>query len=229
MFTYRDYYDLITSLSDVKLFLRHDVDISLDKALEMAQREKKMGVGPAIYYILLTSDFYNPLENQNQEKIFKILDLGHGIGLHYDLTTMPKDDELRSRIIVTQASTLEGVFNTRVTTIAHHKPVQGLKPSQILLEALDSVQLADPVLTLKDYKYISDSGMNFREDPYEVSKYHRLVHLNIHPVWWDTKEGTYQDRLFDLELDFHMKQKVYNEIKLLKTYHAIVKQPNNRS
>ena len=230
LFTYRDYYDLITTISnaDIKLFLRHDVDISVKKAVDMAEREYKMGIGPAVYYILVSSEYYNPVEKETRRMIKQILDMGHGIGLHYDLASMPEDDQLRTMIILGQAQLLETSFNTRITSVAAHKPFEGIKPSEVLIEALSFVDLVDPNNRFKDYKYLSDSGMNFREDPYEAIKYHKLIHLNIHPEWWDKKEGNYQDRLFDLDLDQAVKQKIYKEIKSLKIYHETLKRSSDR-
>lgn len=204
------------------------MDISVKKAVDMAEREYKMGIGPAVYYILVSSEYYNPMETETKRMIKQILDMGHGIGLHYDLTSMVQDDEERSMVILGQAQLLETAFSTKISSITAHKPSMGIKPSDILLEALGLVEMIDPHIRFVNYKYLSDSGMNFREDPYEAIKYHKLIHLNIHPEWWDKNEGNYQDRLFDLELDEVVKQKVYKEIKTLKSYHATLKQPNNR-
>ena len=220
MFTYRDYYDIISAVAgeDIKLFLRHDVDMSTAKALEMAERERKMRIGPAVYFIMVTSEFYNPFEKESAERINKILDLGHRIGLHYDLSLMPDDDRERSRIIATQAMMLEGIFGQQIIHISAHKPFMGVKPSIDLLEALRAVNLDDVNHKLDNYKYISDSGMIFRDDPFVVAKNHKLIHLNIHPEWWSTKEMGWQEKMLDLDLEYDMRRKVFSHLKHLKSY-----------
>ena len=45
--------------------LRHDVDMSLEKAAKMAGLEEKMQVR-ATYYVLLCSDFYNVYSRKSQ-------------------------------------------------------------------------------------------------------------------------------------------------------------------
>ena len=60
------------------LVVRHDVDFSLDKALEMAELEAKQNIS-ATYFILLHSQYYNALSEQNIKKIKKFIKLEHEI------------------------------------------------------------------------------------------------------------------------------------------------------
>lgn len=224
MFTYKDYYELVTAMTTgSKLYLRHDVDISLKKAVELAERETVMGIGPAVYFIQFTSPHYNPFALDDKRQIEQILNLGHSIGLHYDLSLMPDNDPDKSAIIIQQVALLSEEFQVDVTGISCHKPVMGEKPSIALLKALNMVNVNDPAFTLADYKYVSDSGMNFREDPMEVVKYSDKIHLNIHPEWWATEEGTFQERLMNLELDLVADRKINKEIKEIVEYRNAIK------
>lgn len=65
------------------VILRHDVDFSLEKALEMAEIEKKEEV-QSTYFILLSTNFYNIFSKESCDIIKKIQSLGHNIGLHFD-------------------------------------------------------------------------------------------------------------------------------------------------
>jgi len=63
------------------LFLRHDVDMSLDAATAMARREHELGVA-ATYFVMTRGDFYN-LETRTGELTLQTLrELGHRVGLH---------------------------------------------------------------------------------------------------------------------------------------------------
>ena len=118
MFTYDQYLDLVhIGLNQNKqLFLRHDVDYSLQKALQMAEIEATASI-KSTYYILFSSPFYNPLSRDNMEKIRMIKHLGMGIGVHYDLSVLDcKSVDYRDEILV-QAGLLE-----------HH--VEGPQPLQ---------------------------------------------------------------------------------------------------
>ena len=63
------------------LFLRHDVDLSLDAALRMAELEAEHGV--ATTYLLMTeSVFYNLASSEGVATIARLRKLGHAVGLH---------------------------------------------------------------------------------------------------------------------------------------------------
>jgi len=182
-----------------------------------------MGIGPAVYFILFSSPHYNLFELENRRHIEQILNLGHSIALHYDLTLMPDNDPDKSAVIIQQVALLGETFGVDVTGISCHQPVMGEKPSIALLKALNMVNVNDPAYTLGDYKYLSDSGMNFREDPVEVVKYSDKIHLNIHPEWWATTDGTFQERIHDLELDLDADRKINKEIDNIVEYRNAIK------
>ena len=67
--------------SEGDLFLRHDVDLSLEAALEMAELEADEGV--ATTYLLMTrSVFYNLASHEGERAIAQLRELGHQVGLH---------------------------------------------------------------------------------------------------------------------------------------------------
>jgi hypothetical protein len=63
------------------LFLRHDVDLSLDAALRMAELEAESEVR-ATYFLMPQSVFYNLASSEGVRAINRLRELGHGIGLH---------------------------------------------------------------------------------------------------------------------------------------------------
>ena len=66
---------------DGDLFLRHDVDLSLEAAVAMAELEADEGA--ATTYLLMTrSVFYNLASNEGERAITRLRGLGHQIGLH---------------------------------------------------------------------------------------------------------------------------------------------------
>ena len=67
--------------SEGDLFLRHDVDLSLEAALDMAELEADEGV--ATTYLLMTrSVFYNLASHEGERAIARLRELGHQVGLH---------------------------------------------------------------------------------------------------------------------------------------------------
>jgi hypothetical protein len=63
------------------LLLRHDVDLSLDAALRMAELEAA-AEAHATYFLMTQSVFYNLASQEGVRAINRLRELGHGIGLH---------------------------------------------------------------------------------------------------------------------------------------------------
>src|SRR5438128_73722 len=72
------------------IVLRHDIEISLRPALDLAWVEQAYGVSAA-YFVLLRSPYYNTLSRPNGEILMQIHQLGHSIALHVDLSPYEGD------------------------------------------------------------------------------------------------------------------------------------------
>lgn len=66
---------------DGDLFLRHDVDLSLDAAVTMAELEAELGA-QATYFLMTESVFYNLASPEGVAAIERLRELGHVVGLH---------------------------------------------------------------------------------------------------------------------------------------------------
>jgi hypothetical protein len=63
------------------LLLRHDVDLSLDAALRVAELEADAGAS-ATYFLMTRSVFYNLASPEGERALERLRTLGHHIGLH---------------------------------------------------------------------------------------------------------------------------------------------------
>ena len=63
------------------LLLRHDVDLSLEAALALAELEAELEA-PATYFLMTRSEFYNLASPSGEAAIERLRRLGHGVGLH---------------------------------------------------------------------------------------------------------------------------------------------------
>ena len=63
------------------LLLRHDVDLSLDAALRMAELEAEAGA-TATYFLMTESVFYNLASREGTAALDRLRALGHRVGLH---------------------------------------------------------------------------------------------------------------------------------------------------
>ena len=73
------------------VILRHDVDLSLDAALRMAELEADAGAA-ATYFLMTRSEFYNLDSPSGEEAIARLRELGHRVGLHAVWPHVDRDD-----------------------------------------------------------------------------------------------------------------------------------------
>jgi hypothetical protein len=70
-----------TEPRDGVIFLRHDVDLSLDAALRVAELESERGIA-ATYFLMTRSVFYNLASAEGERARARLRELGHRVGLH---------------------------------------------------------------------------------------------------------------------------------------------------
>jgi hypothetical protein len=75
------------------LFLRHDVDLSLDAALRIAELEVEEGAR-ATYFLMNESVFYNLASTEGVAALGRLRELGHRVGLHAVYPRAALDDRL---------------------------------------------------------------------------------------------------------------------------------------
>ena len=63
------------------LLLRHDVDLSLDAAVALAELESNEGAA-ATYFLMTRSVFYNLASPEGERALARLRELGHRVGLH---------------------------------------------------------------------------------------------------------------------------------------------------
>jgi hypothetical protein len=72
------------------VILRHDVDLSLDAAVQMAELEAEAGAS-ATYFLMTESVFYNLDSSEGVAAVERLRDLGHRIALHAVYPSAPVD------------------------------------------------------------------------------------------------------------------------------------------
>jgi len=73
------------------IYLRHDIDLSLDAALRMAELEAEHDVS-ATYLLMTKSVFYNLASSEGVDAIARLRELGHAVGLHAVYPDVELDD-----------------------------------------------------------------------------------------------------------------------------------------
>jgi hypothetical protein len=73
------------------VLLRHDIDLSLEAALEIARLEQEAGAR-ATYFLMTESVFYNLDSTLGRETLGELRSLGHAVGLHGVYPRASRDD-----------------------------------------------------------------------------------------------------------------------------------------
>lgn len=99
---------------------RHDVEFEPDYAFRMAKIEYDESVR-ATYFFQLHCPFYNTLDNHYKDVLFRIRDMGHHIGLHFDSAYWGITDESQLKdYIQTDKSYLENNLGFEIDTFSFH-------------------------------------------------------------------------------------------------------------
>lgn len=214
-FTYKEYLKIISLLkrhgyqfmgyrndySDLKsVILRHDVDLSLDKAVEFAEFENSLGV-VSTYYVLLSSYWYNIMEPSSQKKIKKIVALGHDVGLHFDESKYRfiNDNTWKSnitKVIEKEAHLMETILDgdVKIRSVSMHIPSSKTLGADLKLDGLINSYGKD---FFEKWKYVSDSNMNWRENVFEIieSENYNKLHILTHPFWYEEQVKDKKDKI----------------------------------
>ena len=202
-FTYQGYAEMIFLLQqngyeisdyhkweDVEkpVILRHDIDNSPEKALQLARLENKLSVR-STYFVLLTSDFYNVFSKHTEDALREIAKQGHEIGLHFDEKRYPevfgKPDEC-IEYVLKEARILQDALGFPITTVSMHRP------SKMMLDAnLEIPAMVNSYGTtfFHTFKYLSDSRHCWREPVADIisSKQYPRLHILTHAISWDER------------------------------------------
>jgi hypothetical protein len=144
------------------LFLRHDVDLSLDAALQMAELEAH-AEAPATYFLMTQSVFYNLASPEGVRAINRLRELGHRIGLHAVWPGAESDDRFDP-------------------VLAWHNP----EPDYMSQPLDEFVNVMQPPFFDQDH-YRSDSNQSWRHGcphPELARRDFEWLQLLVHPEIW---------------------------------------------
>ena len=169
------------------LLWRHDVDMSVNRALALARLEEDRGV-TATYFIRLHAEFYNAFEWPIRTMIQDIAKSGHAIGLHFeaDPTMNFPDEDFLEEKLEAERVILERLVEIPVRAVSFHDPHIG-DLLRFRRETYAGMDNAYAYLGDAGYVYVSDSNgyWRFRSLPDVLAEnVGRNVHVLTHPEWW---------------------------------------------
>ena len=161
------------------ILMRHDVDFSVEYALELSKVEKVEGV-TSTFFFMMSSNTYNFLSKKHIEEIIEIREMGHKISLHFDPTCYR---DMESGFEIERNAFVE-MLKVELDIVSIHIPGVFLEDNN--RDLCGCAQTYQDKF-FKKMKYISDSRGRDIFPPIEEFFKQELktpLHLLIHPVWW---------------------------------------------
>lgn len=180
-------------VAEKAVIVRHDVDLSVDRAVRMARLEADLGVR-STYCFLLTSPAYDLLDHA--EDLAEIESLGHEVALHFDThhywDHRPGTETVESAV-ATELETLERLVDSPVEVVSFHMP-----PEWVLGRAFEGFTNAYHPRFFGDIDYVSDSAQKWRAEPVFDGPAPDRVQILVHPGAWTEDDRPIADIVGDL-------------------------------
>lgn len=167
---------------------RHDIDVSVHRALALARIEHEEGAR-ATYFVALHSPFYNALEAEIAGLLRAIAALGHEIGLHFDPHfhgADPGDAAARARLVAAEAALVATIAGVRPVAVSFHDPdLAGW--DRVDDDDIAGLTSAYGRTVRERFHYCSDSNgyWRFARLADELARADRArLHVLTHPEWW---------------------------------------------
>jgi hypothetical protein len=158
------------------LLLRHDVDLSLEAAVELAELEAELEA-PATYFLMTESVFYNLSSPVGERTLERLRALGHRVGLH---AVYPRAE-------------VDGRFDH---VVAWHNP-----EPEFMTATIDGAANAMEPRFFAPGRYRSDSNQRWREGcPHEALARGEFEWLQVltHPEIWVYPGATMRETMLAL-------------------------------
>jgi hypothetical protein len=177
------------------VLLRHDVDLSLDAAVRLAELEAELGAA-ATYFVMTESVFYNLGSPEGEAALERLRQLGHRVGLH---AVYPRAE-------------LDGRFDP---VLAWHNP----EPEYMSVSVDGAANAMEPRFFVRG-RYRSDSNQHWREGcPHEALARGDFEWLQLltHPEIWVYPGATMRETMhamLDAERERRLEQLAADRIDL---------------
>jgi hypothetical protein len=182
--------------TEPQLLLRHDVDLSLDEALKIAEIDAAED-WRATVFVLVATEFYNVFTHAGRTAILNMMRLGHEIGLHFD-GSVYKDGKPPAEFTPgleaaarRECDMLEDLIGARVCVLSFHRPRQSPwvlgRPGRFA----DRLQAYAPEF-FGDIAYVADSAGSWSEGhPLDHRAFHQRLAMQVtmHPYLWTQPGG----------------------------------------
>jgi hypothetical protein len=162
--------------------MRHDVDASMDFAIDMAEIEAERGIRTT-YFVMLRSPLYNLMSRHSAAALLRLSSLGHEIGLHFDAACTPSPGKTVQDELSMELKLLSELAGQQVNAFSFHQPTEAIIRMRLSYPAVINTYNPDQ---LEEFRYISDSNRVWRDlDPFQLAASGwQKIQILLHPMWW---------------------------------------------
>ena len=189
---------ILKSTGTQKCIIRHDIDVSPERAVEMAKIENEMGI-KSTYLVMTDSPLYSIEEKSTCDSVLQLIDLGHEVGLHFDMSWAADKSrtniELFENNVLTSSKKLKNVIGKPILSVSFHRPSESVLRGPIMVCGMVNAY-AKELMTW----YLSDSrGVWRMGEPINniLNKKFPLLNILVHPIWWGEVHKQRSERLQD--------------------------------
>lgn len=188
--------DVLQNGSSPALFLRHDIKVSLKRAVSLAEIEHEYAL-PATYLVRVDSPLYSLNERTTRIQLLELLQLGHEVGVHFDLTNDTHPNRPFLALFVQQlratCARLEQIICRPVRTFSLYHSVPQFFGGPLLVNErvnADARELRAWLLTEREGTWQGDDPLKALVQPRG-----RVLQISLHPLWWGHKHLHAPERL----------------------------------
>lgn len=195
-------FDAAEPPAEGEILLRHDVDLSIDRALAMAERERALGVC-STYCILLSAPVYDLTRPRNVRALQRISKLGHELALHFDshsywaADTEPSGESIAAKV-TDELAALGRLIDEEPSTASFHIP-----PSWVLDRGFEGFTNTYAPPFFSDIDYRSDSSQKWVAAEPFPDELPETLQLLVHPGLWHTDHRPMAEIVEDLRQQAH--------------------------
>lgn len=196
------------------VLLRHDVDLSPGRSLQIARLEADLGV-TSTFFFLLSSPMYNPLDAPTREAIRSIEALGHDVGLHFSThqywpASDPPTESALADCIERERRVLATVADRPVDTVSFHIP-----PEWVLRRRFSGFESTYEPRFFDEIGYLADSNQRWREAHPMADDLPDRLQVLTHPGLWGPADGQFGERVVAARNDSQERVREYADDRYL--------------
>jgi hypothetical protein len=188
--------DILQRDGSPRLFLRHDLKISLSKALQLAEIEHEYGVH-ATFMVRANSPLYSLNQRNSRIQLLELIQMGHEVGLHFELAPDIRQNLSLVEIVESQMQTacdrIEQIICRPIRAFSLYRAIPRLFDGPL---AIGGRVNAD-ARVLRKYAIAETEGCWHGGNPLtRLSQPGKNIwQLILHPIWWGYEHMSAPQRL----------------------------------